>query len=83
MDCTRDIYIVTFKYPRDANHNPADKKTASCPCSFVCTDSTGAHHSMIVQADSVEDIRSAFNEAHITRIELALPMRVVNGVAMA
>lgn len=70
-----NYYIVTVKLPKNSAHDPHNKKTAPCPVTgLLCTDSTGEHHSMIVQADSeseaAEKVRGATGIRHVTRTEL-------------
>lgn len=55
-------------------HNPQDKKTNHCVSNPVCTDSTGEHHSFLVDANSIPAIQDYFDGAHITRIELSAPV---------
>jgi hypothetical protein len=60
--------IVTIKLPKNPHHDPHNKVTAPCEVSDVCTDSTGEHHSVLVETDEqVEELRQQFG--HITRIE--------------
>lgn len=64
-------YILTIKLPRDANHDPRSKAIGNCITSPNCTDKTGAHHSLLVNAMSVGAVELwAKGEGyHITRIE--------------
>jgi len=71
------LALVTVKLPRNPDHNPADKKTATCPVNgYLCTDVTGEHHTIPVNVDSIEQaeayVRRRFSGVHITRTE-ALP----------
>lgn len=68
------LVLVTVKLPRNPDHNPRDKKTALCPVNgYLCTDVTGEHHTIPVNADSVEQaedyVRRRFADVHITRSE--------------
>jgi hypothetical protein len=70
-------YIVTVKFTARAGHDPRNKQTAACPAipSSLCTDATGAHHSFLVDANDMDEVRvivelSGYN--HITRIEEAV-----------
>lgn len=60
-------YIVTVKLPRNPDHNPRDKKTGRCPVSPECTDSTGEHHSHLVETDRLFMALERFS--HVTRVE--------------
>lgn len=63
-------YLVTIKLPKNPAHDPRNKVTGPCPLSEkVCTDVTGAHHTIMVRMPSIEDVRSEFSDSHITRIE--------------
>jgi hypothetical protein len=73
--------IVTFSlgpaYQRKQHHNPLNKKTGECPVSgTICTDITGAHHSMLFAGESMEEIEisakgfACDSDCHITRIEV-------------
>jgi hypothetical protein len=62
-------YIVTVKLDRNLNHDPRNKKTSSCPVSPTCTDATGEHHSFLIDAANVEEVRERSQVYHITRIE--------------
>ncbi len=64
------LWIVTLRYPPGTSHDPHRKITSICPASVCCTDATGAHHSQVIAAPSVEHVREHFAGAHITRIEL-------------
>ena len=64
------LYLVTIKLPKNPKHDPRNKKTAGCPVSEECTDSTGEHHTVIARSEAeVEDVRKTFE--HITRVEKA------------
>lgn len=72
------LWIVTLKLPKQEGHNPASKRLGRCPLALgtkgeptarVCTDTTGAHHSLLVRAANVEAIRKRFENWHVTRIE--------------
>jgi hypothetical protein len=68
-------WIVTVKTKQDKQHNPHDKKRGPCLFSDDCTDVTGAHHSFIVLAQTVKEVKDVvkrvYGDIHITRIELA------------
>lgn len=67
-------YIVTIKDPKNPRHNPHNKVTSECTRSDVCTDSTGEHHSFIVETElSPGEVIAAFRSAgtHVTRVEQA------------
>lgn len=65
-------FLVTVKLPRQKDHDPANKITGTCPVSGkICTDTTGQHHTILVEANSVEDAGARFPNLHITRIEAA------------
>lgn len=68
------IYIVTIKLPKNTMHDPKNKKTSHCVSNPVCTDSTGEHHSFLVNANSLKEIRDYYDGVHITRIELSAPV---------
>lgn len=63
------MWIVTIKLPRGWNgpHDPHNKVVGECPLSRNCTDSTGEHHSTIV--DSESEVALLREDFHITRIE--------------
>lgn len=65
------LFIVTVKRDSDPNHNPHMKLFGDCPESGrSCTDTTGAHHSVLVQAPTLQKVRAALKgKVHITRIE--------------
>ena len=74
-------FIATLLFKKDPKHNPSDKKTGVCPVSTVCTDSTGAHHSILIHAEDCEEAKSIAVRVgkenfaphifvHITRVEL-------------
>jgi len=62
-------YIVTIKVPNDKDHDPKNKQTGNCIVSSKCTDKTGAHHSYLVEAPSIDEIKGKLVNKHITRIE--------------
>jgi hypothetical protein len=65
-------YIVTVKLSRNEAHDPRNKVTAPCPMSGrECTDQTGEHHSVLVEAQSAVGAREYFIAAgvHVTRVE--------------
>lgn len=69
------LFIVTVKLgpdPERGAHNPARKVLGFCPAfpGKVCTDSTGAHHSTVVEAGNIDAVRERFTpHYHVTRIE--------------
>lgn len=68
------LYIVTIKLRKNKEHDPRNKKTNHCVSNPVCTDSTGEHHSFLVNASSIPQIENYYEGVHITRIELASPV---------
>lgn len=66
-------FMVTVKIQRDHGHDPHNKKTDFCPVGQkkMCTDSTGEHHTILVEMDSLEGTASHFvaQGVHVTRIE--------------
>jgi hypothetical protein len=80
-------YIVTLKLARNVfrPHDPANKVTGPCPLSgHECTDLTGVHHSVVVDAQTAADARVHFTSQgiHVTRVEAlshvpAIPRAVV------
>jgi len=66
-------FIVTIKTPKNPFHNPHNKQTNYCPATGhgECTDATGEHHSLAVNALSIEDAKKYFTDKgmHVTRIE--------------
>ena len=69
---TKRQYIVTVKQYQDG-HEPNNKRIGNCITSVVCTDFTGHHHSVLIQADTISEaqnkIVALFGEIHITRVE--------------
>lgn len=66
-------YVVTVKLPRNEAHDPRNKVTAPCPVSGrECTDQTGEHHSVLVEAQSATEARDRFTAEgiHVTRVEM-------------
>lgn len=71
--------IVTVKLNKNPRHDPRNKQKGRCPCSGImgyfiyCTDTTGEHHSFIVDGfnlvEIIDKVSSKFK--HITRIEVA------------
>lgn len=68
-------FIVTFKLPRNKDHDPANKVTGTCPVTGkICTDVTGAHHSglyELIDSATPEGLRAHLVGLglHVTRIE--------------
>jgi hypothetical protein len=64
------LYIVTVRIKRNITHNSIHKKTGRCPLTGkACTDITGEHHSMVVEAKNIGHLRKKLKDFHITRIE--------------
>ena len=67
------LYIVTIKLKEKKEHNPRNKKIDYCPLTnnHICTDSTGAHHSVLIKAENINKIKQHLKHLnfHITRIE--------------
>lgn len=64
------LYIITTKDPRNPGHNPHSKVTGGCTRADMCTDSTGEHHSFLLETSvSPEEIKEALAPMHVTRIE--------------
>ena len=73
--------IITIKLAKNSKHNPKKKLGGECPLTSLipftgkfCTDVTGQHHSILIEAESLSIIgqkaRALFGEdVHITRIE--------------
>lgn len=64
-------YILTIKVERNPEHDPANKLIGTCRTSPYCTDTTGAHHSMLVIGASEQKVREYAEKLgyHVTRIE--------------
>jgi len=71
-------YLVTVKLAKNPDHDPHRKVIGPCPLNGdeakICTDTTGEHHTIMVQAMGYEAARintlKAYPEAkHVTRIE--------------
>lgn len=73
-------HIVTVKLSTRGRptHDPANKLTDVCVFSFNCTDSTGEHHSLLVNDTDLEALR-ATTQLHVTRVEL-LPDNVIAAI---
>lgn len=80
------LFLVTVKLPRGASgpHNPAAKVTGVCPVSerwpelvepMWCTDRTGEHHTVLVEAADASWARAVFAQrgVHVTRVEGPVP----------
>lgn len=67
--------LVTVRLPRNPNHDPHNKITGNCPANLgsICTDSTGEHHTIRVEANTFAEARQFVVETlgfkHITRME--------------
>jgi hypothetical protein len=74
------LYIVTVKLAKNSDHNPLDKRTGECPLpsSVICTDVTGEHHSLLVEAashDAAREVATRHGYFHVTRVEsIGLPL---------
>lgn len=70
---TVKTFVVTVKTKPHSEHNPRKKITGICPVFWTpCTDITGAHHSTLVQAETIEEAALVWIDApniSITRIE--------------
>jgi hypothetical protein len=69
-------FIVTVKMPRNPAHDPRNKLTGPCPSNGAwCSDQTGEHHSLLMEARSADDVRNYLTmiKVHVTRIERADP----------
>lgn len=66
-------YILTIKLEKNPHHDPRAKITGNCEISQFCTDKTGAHHSVLICADSEQAVRRYADARgwHVTRIERA------------
>lgn len=72
------LFVVTFKLPKNPTHNPYDKQTGKCPTSGngKCTDTTGEHHTAayrLPNGATVQGVKEWLeNEGHrVTRVEIA------------
>lgn len=70
----RKLFLVTVKLPKNPDHDPTKKQTGSCPVSpeKTCTDTTGAHHTVLCYGESEADILRYWSQErhfHVTRIE--------------
>lgn len=66
------LYLVTVKLDRNPDHDPTNKVTGWCPVQQdkVCTDVTGAHHTIVAEGNTLEFVRAMYeNLYHVTRIE--------------
>lgn len=67
------LFIVTIKLEAGVEHNPEHKQEGKCPCeeNLLCTDKTGKHHSFLLEADNIEQVKRKIPReyTHITRIE--------------
>lgn len=69
------LFTVTVKLPRNKTHDPANKILGHCPVndSATCTDSTGEHHTVVIDTFSVEQARSIAKSFtgcdYVTRVE--------------
>jgi len=65
-------FIVTVRQPKQAGHDPHNKKTGVCTWSNYCTDVTGEHHSFLVTNVSEEQARDLAYDVvgvRLTRLE--------------
>lgn len=76
------LYIVTVKLPKTPGHDGRNKIAGPCPAGpgplsgldrLHCTDTTGEHHSFLMDASGPSEIefRMAERKIHVTRIEQA------------
>lgn len=75
-------FIVTLKLERNRNHDSRNKVTAPCPLSgHECTDPTGEHHSVVVDAQTSAGAHAWFTSRgiHVTRVEAFTPAITVPG----
>lgn len=74
------LYIVTVRRAKNPAHNPRAKVTGECPEGGErCTDTTGEHHSFLVDSLlSLEEVRKNFEtDHHVTRVEVAQNLVVI------
>lgn len=71
------LFLVTFKLPKNPAHNPRDKKTGKCPLpnNGECTDVTGEHHTVVYRMHEDSTLQGVKewleNEGHyVTRVEI-------------
>lgn len=65
-------YIVTVRGEKDPEHDPKAKRTGECEVSPECTDVTGEHHSLLMEATSADAARALLLSSryeHVTRVE--------------
>lgn len=65
-------YIVTVRGEKDPEHDPKAKRTGECEVSPECTDVTGEHHSLLMEATSADAARALLLSGryeHVTRVE--------------
>ena len=65
-------FLVTVKLDKHGGHDPANKIEGVCPLSGgFCSDVTGRHHTMMVEAQDASIARLAFRifGFHVTRVE--------------
>lgn len=66
-------FLVTVKFRKNPSHDPHNKITDICPAQRgkLCTDSTGEHHTVLWEGDSMMDAMSYYltQNVHVTRIE--------------
>ncbi len=70
------LFIATLKFKAKKDHDPRFKVKSFCALSSLCTDSTGAHHCILVKAPSLAEAQLKLidvfgKKTHITRIEKA------------
>lgn len=74
------LYIVTIRLGKDPVHDPKRKLTGMCRAGDErCTDSTGEHHSFLVDSEvSLDEVRDTYAKTyHVTRVETAKSLDVV------
>jgi|ERR1019366_10435941 hypothetical protein len=75
ISAKKNQYIITIKLPKNKAHNPKNKITGGCPFSpdgsIECTDTTGEHHSKLVEGYSVDEVTQRYVDDgyHVTRVE--------------
>lgn len=67
------LWLVTVKLSRDPRHDPLNKQTGPCPVDdgSFCSDVTGQHHTVLVEASTSERAAGLLHPLHVTRIEQA------------
>lgn len=66
------LFIVTVKIAKLGSHDPRNKKTGECVVSADCSDVTGQHHSLLVEATDAAGaavVARRHGFATVTRVE--------------